>query len=268
MNPTQMDSKSPKAVAVAGPVTPIARDIHAGPEAEKIRHMFDEIAGRYDLANTIMSAGIHHLWRQSLVKWSAAQIGDRVLDCATGTGDLAIEFKKAVGPSGQVIGTDFSAEMLSPAPAKAVRKNLEIHFEQADVTQLKYQDASFDISSISFGIRNVQNPVLGLSELARVVRPGGTVMVLEFGQPTLPGIGSAYRFYSERILPKIGGWITGKPQAYEYLQGSSAQFPCREDFLKLMEETGYFEKLEYRPVTLGIAYMYKGIVRAKSGFVR
>ena len=242
----------------------MAEDIHAGPQAEKIRNMFGEIAGRYDLANTVMSAGIHHLWRQSLVKWSGAKSGDRVLDCATGTGDLAIEFKKVVGQSGQVIGTDFCAEMLGPAPAKAVRKKMDIQFELADVTKLKFQDASFDISSISFGIRNVQNPVLGISELARVVRPGGTVMILEFGQPTLPGIGGAYRFYSEHVLPKIGGWVTGKPKAYEYLQGSSAQFPCRDGFLKLMEECGRFEKLEYRPVSLGIAYMYKGVVKSNA----
>lgn len=232
-----------------------------GPQAEKIRSMFGEIAGKYDLANTVLSAGIHHLWRKAVVKWSGAKTGDRVLDCATGTGDLAIEFKKTVGTSGQVTGTDFCAEMLIPAPAKAERKGLAITFAQADVTQLPYTDDSFDISSISFGIRNVQDPVKGLSELARVVRPGGTVMVLEFGQPTIPGVGQAYRFYSTKVLPKIGGLITGRPQAYEYLQGSSAQFPCREDFLDLMKQTGRFSSVEYRTLTMGIAYMYKGIVK-------
>lgn len=234
---------------------------HQGPQAEKIRSMFGEIAGKYDLANTILSAGIHHLWRKSLVKWSGAKKGDRVLDCATGTGDLAIEFKQVVDGAGEVTGTDFCAEMLIPAPDKAARKGLSIKFEQADVTNLSYKDASFDISSISFGIRNVQDPVKGLSELARVVRPGGVVMVLEFGQPTIPGVDQAYRFYSTKVLPKIGGLITGRPQAYEYLQGSSAQFPCREGFLDLMKQTDRFSSVEYRTLTMGIAYMYKGVVK-------
>ncbi|MES2854992.1 MAG: class I SAM-dependent methyltransferase, partial [Bdellovibrionota bacterium] len=107
---------------------------HQGPPAEKIRAMFNEIAPGYDRANNILSGGIHHLWRKSLVKWSGAKSGDRVLDCATGTGDLAIEFKRAVGTLGTVTGTDFSPEMLKPAPAKAERHGMDIKFEQADVT--------------------------------------------------------------------------------------------------------------------------------------
>jgi demethylmenaquinone methyltransferase/2-methoxy-6-polyprenyl-1,4-benzoquinol methylase len=232
-----------------------------GPEAEKIRSMFGEIAGGYDLANTVMSAGVHHVWRKALVKWSGARAGQKVLDCATGTGDLALEFKDVVGREGEVVGTDFCAEMLSHAPAKAAKKGVDVTFAQADVTQLPYGDAQFDIASISFGIRNVQDPVKGLSELARVVRPGGVVMVLEFGQPSVPGFKEAYEFYSSRVLPKIGGWITGRKNAYEYLQNSSAKFPCKEDFTKMMMATGRFAKCEYKPVTFGIAYMYKGVVK-------
>jgi demethylmenaquinone methyltransferase / 2-methoxy-6-polyprenyl-1,4-benzoquinol methylase len=227
-----------------------------GPQAEKIRSMFGEIAGGYDLANTVLSGGVHHLWRRSLVRWSGAKEGQRVLDCATGTGDLAIAFKKAVG-SGEVIGTDFCAEMLVTAPGKAQKQGLAIKFEQADVTQLPYESGSFDVSSISFGIRNVQDPAKGLSELARVVRPGGVVMVLEFGQPSTPGFQQVYDFYSKKVLPKIGGLITGRPQAYEYLQNSSAQFPCGDDFVTLMKSTGKFSKIEYKPLTFGIAYLYK-----------
>ena len=223
--------------------------------------MFNDIAENYDLANTVMSAGVHHLWRKALVRWSGAKKGDEVLDCATGTGDLAIEFKTVVGAEGRVVGTDFSPGMLAPAPAKAAKRGLEIKFEQADVTALPYADSSFDISSISFGIRNVEDPVKGLSELARVVRPGGVVMVLEFGQPRIPGVKQAYGFYSKHLLPRVGGWVTGRRQAYEYLQDSSALFPCRDEFVKLMTSTGRFSSCDYRPVTFGIAYLYRGVVK-------
>ncbi|MEK7354909.1 MAG: bifunctional demethylmenaquinone methyltransferase/2-methoxy-6-polyprenyl-1,4-benzoquinol methylase UbiE [Bdellovibrionota bacterium] len=233
-----------------------------GPEAEKIRSMFNEIAHGYDRANTVLSGGVHHLWRKALVRWSGVGAGSRVLDCATGTGDLAIEFKRVVGATGVVVGTDFSPGMLASAPAKAARLRLEVAFEQADVTQLSFADASFDASSISFGIRNVQDPARGLSELARVVRPGGVVMVLEFGQPSMPGFREVYDLYSRKVLPRIGGLVTGKPKAYEYLQNSSARFPCGEDFIALMKSTGRFESVTARPLTFGIAYMYKGVVRA------
>lgn len=231
------------------------------PESEKVRSMFSQIAGRYDLANNVLSGGIHHLWRQELVDWSGAKSDDKILDCATGTGDLAIEFKSIVGPKGKVIGTDFCAEMLKPAPHKAISRGLEIEFSQADVMNLPFADASFDIASISFGIRNVSDPLKGLSELARVVRPGGRVMVLEFGQPKQAVIAKAYNLYSEKVLPAIGGLITGQKSAYQYLQNSSAQFPCREDFVALMRSTGRFQTIEYRPVTFGIAYIYNGLVK-------
>lgn len=231
------------------------------PEAEKVRSMFSKIAGRYDLANNILSGGIHHLWRMKLVDWSGAKPGDKILDCATGTGDLAIQFKSMVGPQGTVVGTDFCAEMMIPAPIKAEDRGLEIKFEQADVMALPYADKTFDISSISFGIRNVSDARKGISELARVVRPGGHVMILEFGQPKISAIASAYNFYSSKVLPTLGGWITGQKSAYEYLQNSSAKFPCREDFVALMRSTDRFSSIEYTPVTFGVAYIYKGTVR-------
>jgi demethylmenaquinone methyltransferase/2-methoxy-6-polyprenyl-1,4-benzoquinol methylase len=230
-----------------------------GPDAEKIRAMFGEIASSYDTANTVLSGGIHHLWRKSLVKWSGAKAGQSVLDCATGTGDLAIEFKRVVG-DGRVVGTDFTPEMLIPAPAKAAKRGLEITFSQADVTLLPYADHEFDFATISFGIRNVNDPIKGLSELARVVKPGGAVMVLEFGQPSLPVVQQFYDFYSQKILPKLGGLVTGRRAAYQYLQDSSSQFPCGEEFVNLMNKTGRFASCSYSPLTFGVAYMYKGLV--------
>jgi demethylmenaquinone methyltransferase/2-methoxy-6-polyprenyl-1,4-benzoquinol methylase len=232
--------------------------------------MFSQIAGRYDLANNVLSGGVHHLWRTKLVDWSGAKPGDKILDCATGTGDLAIQFKSVVGPTGDVTGTDFCAEMMGPAPGKAEDRGLQIKFEQADVMNLPYEDATFDISSISFGIRNVSDPQKGISELARVVKPGGHVMILEFGQPEnsgfakASGFAQAYKLYSEKVLPTLGGWITGKKSAYEYLQNSSAQFPCREEFVALMRATGRFSSIEYVPVTFGVAYLYKGVVKTET----
>ncbi len=233
------------------------------PNPEIIKSMFSKVASRYDKANSVLSIGIHHLWRKKLVYLSKAHLGQDVLDCATGTGDLALEFKKSVGPSGTVIGTDFCAEMLEKAPHKALMKNLDILFETADVTDLQYADNKFDIVSISFGIRNVGNARKALEEMARVARPGGRVMILEFGQMKTPFIREIYRYYSEKILPILGGWVTGQKEAYDYLQTSSAAFPCREEFVTLMQQTNCFAEVNYVPVSFGIAYIYKGVVKIK-----
>ncbi|MGZ3691269.1 MAG: bifunctional demethylmenaquinone methyltransferase/2-methoxy-6-polyprenyl-1,4-benzoquinol methylase UbiE [Pseudobdellovibrio sp.] len=231
------------------------------PNPEVIRSMFSKVASKYDRANSVLSVGIHHLWRKKLVQLSQAKTGDQVLDCATGTGDLAIAFKTVVGTQGRVVGTDFCVDMMETAPAKAAEKNLEIKFEQADVTQLQYTDKQFDIVSISFGIRNVSDPVKALTEMARVTKPGGRVMVLEFGQMTTPVIKDLYNIYSEKVLPALGGMVTGQKEAYDYLQKSSAAFPCRDEFLALMKKSNCFSEMSFVPVSFGIAYIYTGIVK-------
>jgi len=228
-----------------------------GPDPEKICTLFGGIARRYDRANTILSAGIHHFWRTALVRWSGAGIGDQVLDCATGTGDLACAFKKAVGEEGDVVGTDFCEAMLEIAPEKARQRGLEIRFEPADVMNLPYDRDTFDHSAIAFGIRNVSNPVQGLREMSRVTRPGGRVMVLEFGQVEMPVFKQIYRAYSRWILPRVGGWVTGDRKAYEYLEKSSARMDCGKDFLGLLQETGTLVNAEYRGLMGGIAFMYR-----------
>jgi demethylmenaquinone methyltransferase/2-methoxy-6-polyprenyl-1,4-benzoquinol methylase len=230
---------------------------YTGPDPNRIRSMFASISTRYDRANTVMSAGVHHLWRQKAVRYSGAKAGDRVLDCATGTGDLAIAFRRVVGDTGSVVGTDFVPEMLAVARVKAPG----ITFEVADVTKLPFDDASFDLASISFGIRNVNDPRKGIAEMARCVRSGGRVIVLEFGQPRGRVFGAVYDWYRRHILPRLGGIVTGEQDAYEYLERSAGRFPCGDDFATLMRESGDFANVEYVPLTFGIAYLYRGTRR-------
>jgi len=223
--------------------------------------MFASIARRYDRANTILSAGIHHRWRRRAVRRSGVQSGDAVLDCATGTGDLAIAFRRAVGETGRVVGTDFSPEMLELARTKAP----DIAFGPADVTSLPYADAMFDIASIAFGIRNVAEPRRAIAEMARVVRPGGRVVVLEFGQPRSRLFGALYDLYRKRILPILGGAVTGQRAAYEYLESSAARFPSGPDFVALMRESASFADILFEPLSLGIAWLYVGVTAANTG---
>ncbi len=228
------------------------------PDPQKVRTMFGHISQNYDRANGVISMGLHKKWRRQLVAWSGAQPGDVVLDCATGTGDLALDFKRVVGVDGRVIGTDFCAEMLELAPGKAKRAELEIEFALADTQQLPYPDNTFDIVSIAYGIRNVADPVKGLSEMARVCKPGGVVMVLETGQTEIPLYRELYRLYFHHLIPRLGQVLTGNRGAYKYLQESAFKFPYRENFLALMTATKMFQTTEYRSLLGGVSYIYKG----------
>lgn len=229
---------------------------YTGPDAQHIRSMFASISSRYDRANTILSAGVHHRWRTNAVRWSLVKPGDAVLDCATGTGDLAIAFRRAVGPSGRVVGTDFVPEMLEVARRKAP----DIEFDVADVMDLPFEDATFDVASIAFGIRNVADPSKGIAEMARVVKPGGRVVVLELGTPATPVFKQLYNTYRKHALPRVGGIVTGAHDAYRYLETSTARFPSREEFVAMMRESARFSSIEFRSLTLGIAYLYRGTV--------
>ncbi len=227
--------------------------------SEKVRTMFADIADDYDRINGILSFGVHNAWRKKTVLESGAKPGDRVLDCATGTGDLALEFKKTVGHEGYVLGTDFCKEMIEHAPGKADKQQMVVDFEVADAMDLPYEDNSFTIASIAFGIRNVDDPLVCLKEMARVVKPGGRVVVLEFGQPKgvvrLP-----FQFYSKHVMPTIGGLISGNRDAYTYLPETSAKFPAGDKFLELMDEAGVFSERRAESLTGGIAYVYIGTV--------
>jgi demethylmenaquinone methyltransferase / 2-methoxy-6-polyprenyl-1,4-benzoquinol methylase len=229
--------------------------------SEQVREMFSSIAPRYDVTNVVLSLGIDRLWRRVAVRESGAAPGARVLDCATGTGDLALALRRAVEPGGTVVGMDFCAAMLEPAREKARRAGLgDVRFEVADALALPYPPGAFDVSTIAFGIRNVDDPVRCLQEMSRVVRPGGQVVVLEFGQPR--GVwGALYRFYSRVLMPAVGGLLTGNRSAYAYLPRTAAAFPAGERFLALMDQAGTFSARRARSLSGGIAFVYVGEVR-------
>jgi demethylmenaquinone methyltransferase/2-methoxy-6-polyprenyl-1,4-benzoquinol methylase len=221
--------------------------------------MFGDIAPRYDLANDVLSLGIARAWRRKAVKASGAKRGDRVLDVATGTGDLALAFRRRVGPEGLVVATDFTPNMIQLAKRKAGRKRAGMELAQADAQSLPYAGASFDVAAISFGIRNVDDPRRALSELARVVHPGGRVAVLEFGQPQRLW-GRLYRGYARHVMPRIGGFLTGNRAAYQYLPRTAAAFPSGEAFVALMRQAHAWRDVQSRALSGGIAWLYVGTV--------
>lgn len=234
--------------------------------SDQVNQMFSRIAPRYDATNDAMSFGIHRLWRRVAVRRSGAAPGSAVLDCASGTGDLALAFKRTVGPTGTVKGTDFNPDMLALARKKASAASLDIAFEVADAMHLPFADAQYDVSSMSFGIRNVDDPKVCVGELARVVKPGGRVVVLEFGQPS-GWFGYFFRPYARYVMPLIGQVLSGSENraAYEYLPRTAAAFPAGERFLSMMKETGRFSACEAHPLVAGLAYVYVGVVAAPRG---
>ncbi len=216
--------------------------------------MFSRISRRYDLANTLLSFGAHHLWRQKAVQLAAPKKDARVLDLACGTGDFAIAFAKAIGDQGNVVAGDFSEEMLRLAEKKASKYN--ISFVIADAMNLQFDDESFDVCSIAFGIRNVDDPIVALLEMSRVVKPDGKIVVLEFGQPD--GLfGNLFHWYSNHVIPLIGGLVTRDRNAYKYLQESSMKFPCGDAFTMMLNNAG-FENVIQKKLLFGVVYIYVG----------
>jgi demethylmenaquinone methyltransferase/2-methoxy-6-polyprenyl-1,4-benzoquinol methylase len=225
--------------------------------AQKVHSLFSGVAGNYDKLNTLISFGIHHRWRRELVEWSGAKPGDSVLDLATGTGDLALEFKRQLGPKSAVLGTDFNAEMLRTAPDKARERGLDVKFEQADATQLVYPDNQFDIVSISYGIRNVDDTGRAVREIHRVLKPGGRFMILETGHATNPLLHGLFRVYFKHIMPRLASLLGGDLSSYQYLEASASEFPSGERLVALIRNNGNFSEVFGRPVFGGVSWMYR-----------
>jgi demethylmenaquinone methyltransferase / 2-methoxy-6-polyprenyl-1,4-benzoquinol methylase len=202
-------------------------------EEPQVRAMFDRIAGFYDLMNSVMTAGLHHRWRARAADLAAIGPGARALDVATGNGDLAVELARRAGPDGEVVGSDFSEEML----ALARRKAPQLRFEWGNALELPYEDARFDAATVGFGARNFSDLDRGLAEMTRVVRPGGRVVVLEITTPQRPPLSTFFRVWFDRVVPLLGR-LTGESLAYSYLPSSVRRFPAPEGLAAAMERAG------------------------------
>ncbi len=246
-------------------MTATARSAPASPgtlQEPQVRAMFDRIASLYDRMNTVMTAGLHHRWRARAADLAGLGPGDRALDVATGTGDLAFELSGRIAPSGEVVAGDFSERMLEVARAKQVREGKErltIHFESANALALPYPDDGFDAATVGFGARNFADLDAGLKEMVRVVKPGGRVVVLEITTPTRPPLSTFFALWFDRVVPGLGR-IAGDSDAYTYLPSSVRRFPGPEGLAERMSAVGLAD-IRYVLTAGGIIALHVGVKR-------
>jgi len=227
-------------------------------KGERIRSMFGSIAPRYDMLNRLLSLGIDRRWRRFAVGLIGVSGQGRVLDVATGTGDVALEIAAQTPPAVSIVGVDFCQEMVDLGRVKVEQSRFaeRITLQVAPCEEIPYEDRTFDAATISFGIRNVVDRAKGLSEMRRVLKDGGRIVILEFSTPTVPVFKQLYHFYFLKVLPKIGGAFS-RFSAYQYLPDSVLEFPSRQDFKAMMSEVG-FRNVQHFDLTGGIATVYLG----------
>ena len=225
---------------------------------EEVREMFDNIAPKYDLLNHTLSMSIDRVWRRRVVGEVRRAKPGRILDVATGTGDLAIAMARRIRDV-QVLGVDLSEQMLAVARRKIEARGLDgrIVLDRGDAERLAVADASVDVATVAFGVRNFGDLGAGLRELARTIKPGGKVVILEFSRPRNRVFRALYEFYSYKILPRIGGLVSRDKRAYEYLPASVGEFPAPEEFMAMMARAG-FRNCRARSQSFGIAQIYIG----------
>lgn len=231
-------------------------------KAKAVREMFSDIAHRYDFLNHFLSLGIDITWRKKAVAKFTAPAGKKILDVACGTGDLSIALAHAGGPTTKIVGADFAENMLVIGDKKIKTAKLDerISLGVGDALNLEFDDVSFDGVMCAFGVRNFADLDRGLGEMARVTKSGGELVILEFTQPTNRMIAELYGFYFTRVLPFMGGLVSGKRSAYEYLPASVYKFPTPPKLTEKLESVG-FTKVTFMPLTFGICGIHYGIKR-------
>lgn len=222
-----------------------------------MQDIFSSIAENYDLANRLITLGLDSFWRKKLVSLSPFSEDSFILDCASGTGKLALAFLKKLGVKGRVIGVDFCEKMLSQVQVQDSR----IQFQKADVLNLPFDSQTFDVVSMAYGLRNLSDMEKGLKEMARAAKPQGWVMVLETGSSFIWPFSFIFQFYFKKAVPLLGGWAAGNKSAYQYLQKSSMQFPCGKEMTAVFEKTNKFKSVQCFRILGGASYIYKAQVR-------
>ncbi|HYW90857.1 MAG TPA: bifunctional demethylmenaquinone methyltransferase/2-methoxy-6-polyprenyl-1,4-benzoquinol methylase UbiE [Gammaproteobacteria bacterium] len=235
------------------------REVPRGAKARLVRGVFDSVAGRYDLMNDLMSGGLHRLWKRYALELSGVRRGQRVLDLAGGTGDLAALLSRRVGQEGLVLLADINEAMLRRGRERLVDHGLvgNVEYLLADAERLPLASDQLDCISIGFGLRNVTDKDAALAEMHRVLRPGGRCLVLEFSRPVVPGLKPLYDWYSFRILPLMGRVVARDPDSYRYLAESIRRHPDQET-LRAMMETAGFERCQYYNLAGGIVAVHRG----------
>ncbi len=225
---------------------------------EDVREMFNRIAHRYDYLNHFLSLGIDKLWRRKLRKKLQKYTPSTILDVATGTADVALELSR-LNPE-KIIGIDIAEAMLEVGNQKIRKKNKQhiIQLQQADSENLPFQTNSFDAATVAYGVRNFEHPLKGLTEIYRVLKPGGVIMILEFGMPEKFPVKHAYNFYFNALLPMWGKIFSGSYDSYKYLPESVKSFPYGNNFLELLQEAG-FKEAKFDKLSMGISYLYEAI---------
>jgi demethylmenaquinone methyltransferase/2-methoxy-6-polyprenyl-1,4-benzoquinol methylase len=229
-------------------------------KAARVRGVFDSVAGRYDLMNDLMSFGVHRLWKRYTVEKAALRPGQRVLDLAGGTGDLAALMAPRVAPGGSVVLSDINVAMLARGRDRLLDRGLTgeaVQYCLADAEALPFADGSFDVVTMAFGLRNVTRKEAALAAIYRVLRPGGQALVLEFSSPVAPGLAPLYDLYSFRVLPALGQAVAGDAASYRYLAESIRMHPDQETLKEMMAAAG-FEDCRYHNLTGGIVALHRG----------
>jgi len=232
------------------------QEVPEGEKAKRVGAVFESVAPRYDLMNDLMSLGLHRLWKRFALEMSGVREGSRVLDVASGSGDLAAAFAKRAGATGQVWMTDINAAMLKVGRDKAIDAGVFAPLALCDAEKLPFPSETFDCVSVAFGLRNMTRKEQALAEMARVARPGGRVLVLEFSRPWKP-LSKAYDAYSFSVLPALGKYVARDEAAYRYLAESIRMHPDQETLKSMMQSAG-LERVEYFNLAAGVVALHRG----------